>query len=107
MTLDSNAFLKALAGELRAEIVSEERNLLAAARKMKARAKQMVPVDEGQLRDAIKLREGRLSRKGYYVEVGVDSREAPHALPVEYGTLRTPHRAFMRPAYQMAARDLS
>ncbi len=98
MTLDSKDFLKALAAELRAEIVDEERHLLAAAKRMQARAKQLVPVDEGQLRDAIKVKEGRLSRKGYYVEVGVDSREASHALPVEYGTHKTPPRSFMRVA---------
>ncbi|MBW3643116.1 MAG: hypothetical protein KY447_09405 [Actinobacteria bacterium] len=110
MTLDgSNALLRALAAELREEIREEERNLLRAARKMQARARQLVPVDDGELRDAIDLTEGRLGRKGYYVEVGVRSSTTgvDHALPVEYGKRDRPPKPFMRGAYQEAARDLS
>lgn len=107
MKLESSAFTRALAAELRAEITEQEHSLYRVAQRMLRRAKQLVPVDEGDIRDGLGLNQGRLSRRGYFVEVGVSSKEVPHALPVEFGNRGNPPQAYMRPAYEEAANDLA
>jgi len=73
-------------------------------------AKELVPVDEGQLRDSLRVttrlskRQRRLNRKRAAdekagVELFAGAAALPHAHLVEFGTAKTPPRPFLRPAW--------
>lgn len=73
-------------------------------------ARQLVPVDEGQLRDSLRVttrlsrRQQRLNRKRAAdekagVELFAGAAALPHAHLVEFGTFNQPARPFLRPAW--------
>lgn len=61
-------------------------------------AKQLVPVDSGDLRDSIRVQPKPGSGKGQYA-VAAGSKEVTYAMAVEYGTVDSPAQPYLRPAY--------
>lgn len=69
--------------------------------------KENVPVDEGQLRDAIKVRAGKRSRKGFTIEVQIGEGDfvgdTYYGAFQEYGTSKMEGKGFMRKAFDETA----
>jgi len=75
--------------------------LLKPAEKIRDRAKALVPKDTHNLEDNIYASTGPDKKPG--VIVGVNSKEAPYGINVEYGTSNVLARPFLRPAMAEAA----
>ena len=87
-----NNFAK-LAEELREDA---ERAVEKSAAAIEARAKQLAPVDSGNLRSSIQVTDYTIGRDGYAKFVGTHVHYAPYQ---EYGTSRgVPPHPFMTPA---------
>lgn len=102
LDLDTAAFEKSLARELRALDLRSEADLMRVGLRVQNEARKLCPVDTGRLRSSIQATPGRDGR-GPYVEVGTNVEYAPF---VEYGTRYTPMQPFMRPALMITARAL-
>ena len=76
----------------------------AGARKVRDRAKQLAPVDTGNLRDAIKVRRANKRYGAAVADVVVTGgstklkNDAWYASLVEFGTVNSPAHPFLRPA---------
>jgi len=76
-------------------------------------AKSLVPVDQGKLRDKMKIYSARLGKKQKKVSVGATiswpkSKTSPgkYAASIEFGTNSTPAQPFLRPAVKGAGNDV-
>ena len=84
--------------------VKVERNILRAAlragiNEFKGEAKQRVPVDEGDLRDSLRVTTS--SKRGtVYAKLKVGGKKAPHAHLVEFGTAA--HKIKAKPQHALA-----
>lgn len=85
-----------------------------AMKPIEARAKQLVPVDEGDLRDSITTKNAKAKRQRgsykYAASTGVEVWTGPTGRPAggnaawqEYGTVHMPAHPFMRPAADFEA----
>ena len=108
------ANLQAIAPALAADVIG--RGLRAAAKVVAQRAKEIVPVRTGALRDSIRARaatslittsSGRKKVSGTAAVVQAGSRgafgsatriRAAHAVLIEYGTVNSPAKPFLEPA---------
>lgn len=80
-----------------------------AAKLTAAKAKELVPVDEGDLRDSIRVKSGK-SRKGTVSVIvttsasdNIFSGEAYHGGFIEFGTSKMEAKPFLRPALEQSA----
>jgi len=74
------------------------------ANRAAAAARSAVPVDEGTLRDSIRVEKDSPSR---VVVLAGGADAAPYAGHIEYGTSRMGAQPFMRPAAVQAERELA
>ncbi len=84
----------------RAAAVAADRALRAAAKPIVNRAKALVPVDTGELRDSITaaLQPRRGGKEARVIHVGFKTPTSRRAHLVEYGTAHSSAQQFMRPA---------
>lgn len=87
--------LKKLEPKVRKKMVRQA--MRPALKPVQATAKEKCPVDTGALRDSIKVKAAKRSRR----TMGVDVRSVgvPYYGPVEYGSKDRPPAGFMRNAY--------
>jgi HK97 gp10 family phage protein len=95
ISLDAIKFLEGVASsktflEAEAMVIERER-----AGRIVNRAKELVPVETGELRDSIKIQGEGVDKGMPYVDVGSTDE---HALYVEYGTSHSQAEPFLRPA---------
>lgn len=85
------------------------RSAIAAMARVEERAKQLVPLDKGELRDSIRTKVARAKRQRGSVKFAASSGVEVHTGPTgrpeggnaawqEYGTVKMPAQPFMRPA---------
>lgn len=91
-----------------------KRAAIAAMKPIEERAKQLVPVDDGQLRDSITTKPARAKRQRGSVKYAASSgievltgptgrQEGGNAAWQEFGTVHMPANPFMRPAADFEA----
>jgi HK97 gp10 family phage protein len=77
----------------------------AAAKVMQTSAKQKVPVDDGDLRDGIIIKEDRLSPDSVTMQVGT-RKGIGYAHLVEFGSVKMRAQPFLRPALDENAENI-
>mgnify|MGYP003441645901 FL=1 len=78
-------------------------SLQRSAERIRDRARAIVPVKTGNLRDSIEVKRDATSESGYTVEV--DLEQAPYGVDVEFGNSYMEAQPFMRPAFDEAERQ--
>lgn len=96
-----NELVTELAAEATQAVARARGVVQASAARVKATAKQLVPVDSGELRDSITY-ETRLHQGGAEGEIGPTAR---HGVFVEWGTSKMAPQAFMGPALDRHGAD--
>jgi len=81
----------------------ERKALRKAAKMLQAEAKQIVPVDEGELKDSIAVKSGKRSKKKISMLVETDTT---HSGIVEYGGIHKEAEPYLRPAVDKNARAI-
>jgi HK97 gp10 family phage protein len=99
--------LEQMTGKINTGRNAVQRGLIKAMRRIEDRARQLAPVDDGDLRNSIttkKARAKRTSRDRFARETGVEIHTGPagkgsgFAYFNEFGTINAPPHPFMRPA---------
>lgn len=78
-------------------------SLLRSAERIRDRARAIVPVKTGNLRDSIQVKRDVTSESGFTVEV--DLQQAPYGEEIEFGTSYMEAQPYMRPAFDEAERQ--